>query len=60
MVMANPQRTERGPKSDARNPAKLDKQAEESRRDKQAEESRRDQAKTETEERPYLDTEGGE
>jgi hypothetical protein len=28
--------------------------------DKQSEESRREQAKTEIEERPYLDTEGGE
>ena len=28
--------------------------------DKQSEESLREQAKTETEERPYLDTEGGE
>ncbi len=49
--MLKPQRTEQRPKLGVRRPAKPDKQAEE---------GLREQAKTEVEERPYLDTEGGE
>jgi len=49
--MPNPQRNEPRPKLGVRKPAKANEQSEE---------SLREQAKTETEERPYLDTEGGE
>jgi hypothetical protein len=49
--MPNQQRDERRPKLGVRKPAKPDGQPEE---------SLREQARTETEERPYLDTEGGE
>jgi hypothetical protein len=49
--MPNPQRNDHRPKLGVRKPAKPDKQTEE---------SLREQSRTETEERPYLDTEGGE
>jgi hypothetical protein len=49
--MSSPHRDERRPKDGIRKPPKSDEQSEE---------SLREQAKTETEERPYLDTEGGE
>ena len=48
--MPNPPRSERQPELGIRKPTK----------EEQSEESLREQAKTETEERPYLDTEGGE
>ena len=51
MVMPNEQRHEHRPKLGVRKPA---------RPDAQSEESLREQARTETEERPYLDTVGGE
>ncbi len=51
--MPNPQQRESPPKQRAQAPRpKSDSEA--------AEEALREQAKTETEERPYLDTEGGE
>jgi hypothetical protein len=49
--MPNPQRNEPRPKLGVRKPAKPDESSEE---------FLREQAKTETEQRPYLDTEGGE
>lgn len=49
--MPNPVREERRPKLGVRKPSKSEKQSEE---------SLREQARTELEERPYLDTEGGE
>jgi len=49
--MANLQRDERKPSLGIRKPAKSDNQSEE---------SLREQSMTETEQRPYLDTEGGE
>ena len=49
--MPNPPRNERRPDLGIRKPPKSDKPSEE---------SLRDQARTEIEERPYLDTEGGE
>jgi hypothetical protein len=49
--MPPPPRDEPRPKPGERTPAKPDKQSEE---------ALREQTKTETEERPYLDTEGGE
>jgi hypothetical protein len=48
--MPNPPRPERQPKQGIRKPPKPE----------QSEESLREQSKTETEERPYLDTQGGE
>jgi len=53
IVMPNPPRNDR-PKLGVRRPAKPDKQTEENAA------SLREQSKTETEEHPYLDTEGGE
>lgn len=49
--MPNPPRNERRPKLGVRKPPKSADHSEE---------ALREQAKTETEERPYLDTEGGE
>lgn len=49
--MLNPSRDDRRPNLGIRKPPKSDEQSEE---------SLREQSKTETEERPYLDTEGGE
>jgi hypothetical protein len=48
--MSNPPKDERRPKLGIRRPPKSDK----------SEESLREQSRTETEERPYLDTQGGE
>jgi hypothetical protein len=52
--MPNPERTDPAKKRPMTTP-KLDRKAEQ-----RAEEGLREQAKTEVEERPYLDTEGGE
>ena len=49
--MPNSPRNERLPKFGVRKPAKSDERSEE---------ALREQSRTETEERPYLDTEGGE
>lgn len=49
--MQKPQRDEHTPNRGVRKPAKPNQQSEE---------SLREQSKTETEQRPYLDTEGGE
>jgi len=49
--MPTPPRNEHRPKLGVRTPAKPDKPSDE---------ALREQARTETEERPYLDTEGGE
>ena len=53
--MPNPERSESSKKRPTPPPAKLDRKAEE-----RAQEGLREQSKTEVDERPYLDTEGGE
>lgn len=52
--MPNPERDPSAKKRPMSTPPRRDRQAE------QREEGLREQSKTETEERPYLDTEGGE
>jgi hypothetical protein len=51
----NPNRDDSAKKRPPPTPAKVDQKA-----DRKGEEALREQSKTEVEERPYLDTEGGE